>query len=372
MKTSGLEMHWRLGNAQLLVSDPRTRDSWDHLNLRGLNLPFMTASCWAIATQVFGNGSERLLVGRQGEHVRAMLLVTRTGRLGWQTFQPSQMPLGAWVAEADIDACEMAADALAKGLIVALSLTVSQVDPRHAARRTDGPADEQADYIETAWVEVTGTFEAYWSERGKNLRQNMRKQRKKLADDGVDMKFLAYRCEEDMAPALKRYGLIESAGWKADLGTSIHPDNEQGRFYRSLLEDAAKRGEAIVYELRFNEKVVAMNLCLVRQGLLVVLKTTYDESVDKSISPAFLLQEDVLRRLFEGDEVKRLEYYGRLRDWHTKWTDRKRMLHHLTVFRWPWVKAAAIWRRNARRRNIEPDLPRTIPTPGPISVERPG
>jgi hypothetical protein len=150
----------------------------------------------------------------------------------------------------------------------------------------------------------------------------------------------------EMAGALARYGALESTGWKASEGTAIHPDNAQGRFYRCLLETAAASGEAAVYEYLFDDRTVAMNLCLQRAGVLVVLKTTYDESF-KSLSPAFLLREEELQTLFGEHRVRRIEYYGRLMDWHTKLTENKRMLYHQTRYRWPWVKQFAASRRKA-------------------------
>lgn len=87
-----------------------------------------------------------------------------------------------------------------------------------------------------------------------------------------------------------------------------------------------------------------MNLCLSRQGVLVVLKTTYDESFP-SLSPAFLLREAELQELFEQGQIHRLEYFGRLMDWHTKWTEHKRGIYHLTQYRWPFLKRLAQVRR---------------------------
>ena len=139
---------------------------------------------------------------------------------------------------------------------------------------------------------------------------------------------------------------MESGKRKAERGTAIHPDNAQGRFYSELLEHASRRGEAVVYQYLFNERVVAMNLCLQRNGILVVLKTTYDESI-KSFSPAFLLRENELQEIYREGQVKCIEYYGRLMDWHTKLTDRKRGLYHLTQYRWPVLKKLA----NVRRGN---------------------
>jgi hypothetical protein len=130
-----------------------------------------------------------------------------------------------------------------------------------------------------AGYDLNGSFEEYWSGRGKNLRQNMRKQRNRLAAEGVTAQMRSLTHPADIAAAIERYGALESAGWKAAQGTAIHPDNAQGSFYRCLLEyrrrDAARPWSI---EYLFADRVVASNLCLRRGKTLVVLKTTYDES----------------------------------------------------------------------------------------------
>ena len=76
-----------------------------------------------------------------------------------------------------------------------------------------------------------------------------------------------------------------------------------------------------------------MNLCLLRGGTLLVLKTTYDERIASALSPASLLREAELRYIFDSPDIRRIEYYGRVMDWHTKWTSMQRTLYHLTTYR---------------------------------------
>ena len=331
-------LQWQNLPAPQLVAVPELAAQWDRLNAAHSNLPFLSAYAMAAALGVFGRGDERLLVARQGTHVVAMFLLQRCGTARWQTFQPSQIPLGAWVAVPEL-ALQALAQSLMRGpLGLCLVLSLTQLDPLFAARAPDGPAWTSADYIDTGWVEVQGSFEDFWSQRGKNLRSNMRKQRNKLAAEGSAIEFVERRSAPEMAEALQRFGVMESSGWKSQQGTAIHADNAQGRFYRQLLEEAASRGEAVVYELLLAGRTVAANLCLQRGGTLVVLKTAYDESLDKSLSPAFLLQEEQLQRLFATKGMRRVEYYGRFLEWHSRWTEHKRTLHHMTLYRWPWLK----------------------------------
>lgn len=243
-----------------------------------------------------------------------------------------------------------------------LGFSMTQVDPLLAPREIDQADTKHMDYIDTGWIDIIGTFDDYWAARGKNLRQNMRKQRNKLATEGTHIHMRVLTEPEDMADAIARYGVLESSGWKATEGTAIHPDNAQGKFYIQLLKNAAKHGEAAIYEYFFNEKTVALNLCVRRAETLVVLKTTYDESI-KNYSPAFLLNQDKVEQVFGQGIIKRLEYYGRMMEWHTRWTESKRTLYHLTCYRWPWLKQLAERRHKIKTDTSKPFILEDVNTP---------
>lgn len=340
---------WHKLPARSLAQDAQHRADWDRLNAARRDLPFMTSDAIVAALDVFGSGREMLAIGRAERRTVAMLVLAPQGRIGWQTFQPSQLPLGAWVAEPGVSPRAITHSLLRGPLGFCLVLSLNQVDPWLAPREEPSATSAVSDYIETGWVDVQGSFEDYWSARGKNLRQNMRKQRSKLSGDGIRLQTRVFTDPGDMAPAIERYGALESAGWKAARGTAIHLGNAQGRFYRELFETAARDGAAIVYECLFDDRTVAINLCLRRGETLVVLKTTYDESI-QSFSPAFLLNQDAVEKVFGCGTIRRLEFYGRLMDWHTKWTHNKRVLYHFTAYRWPIVKRLALQRARARAR----------------------
>jgi len=352
-------LDWRRYGAQALRTDAGLCAAWDRLNQSGLNTPFMAVDAVRAALDEFGSGEELLLCGSTGGHERAMLLLSPSGRFRWGTFQPSQLPLGTWVAERGLSPDHLAKQAVSSrslgGLCLALSLT--QVDPIQSPRVADSPTTRCDDYVPTAWIELVGTFDEYWAARGKNLRQNLRKQRNRLEAEGVTTELRVWRDQRDMAAALVRYGALESSGWKAEVGTAIHPENAQGRFYTRLFEQAAARGEALLTEYLFDGRTVAMNLGLQRGGIWVVLKTAYDESTARTFSPASLLREAELIHFFQPHSgIDRIEYYGRVMEWHTRLTDRQRMLYHLTCFRWAWLKKLAALRHTARSRTAAEGL----------------
>lgn len=100
-----------------------------------------------------------------------MFLLCRQGRFRWQTFQPSQLPLGAWVAAPQLQLLDLARSLMRGPIGLCLGLSITQVDPRIAPRAEDTPDSQHTDYIDTGWIDIEGTFDDYWSARGKNLRQ---------------------------------------------------------------------------------------------------------------------------------------------------------------------------------------------------------
>ena len=164
----------------------------------------------------------------------------------------------------------------------------------------------------------------------------MSKQANRLSRNNISVKFLEIADPAMVGKAVDAYGILESHGWKANTGTALHPGNAQGRFYKDIFEEYCRRGEGVVYQLWYDENLVATDLCLKRNGVLIILKTTHDEQ-QKTTSPAMLMRKQAFERLFGGGECCSIEFYGKVMDWHLKWTDDIRTLYHVTYFRFPWV-----------------------------------
>jgi CelD/BcsL family acetyltransferase involved in cellulose biosynthesis len=308
---------------------------WQELNQENGNSPLLASEFVRPLLSEFGTGRELLACHEQGGAITAMAIVVPRRAGIWETFQPSQEPVSLWVNARGLDVTALAASLLRALPGFPLILGLPQRDPMLAARPGDGGAVRTLDYIETAKISIEGSFDDYWSARGKNLRSNLRKQRSKLAHEGIVPRMEILREPSQMAQAIVNYGMLESAGWKAKTGTAVHHENAQGRFYRKMLEGFCARGAGSVYQYWFNEELVAMNLCIEGDGSLIVLKTSYKEELSGHYSPAFLMREDTLRRLFEERRFARLEFYGKVMEWHRRWTEESRRMYHLNNYRWP-------------------------------------
>lgn len=86
---------------------------------------------------------------------------------------------------------------------------------------------------------------------------------------------------------------------------------------------------------------------------MIVLKTAYDEALDH-VSPGMLMREDEFRQVFDERQVTRIEFYGRVLEWHTRWTDEIRTLYHVNYYRWPLIRTL-----HTMRSSSQTDAPNT-------------
>lgn len=327
--------------------------AWDALNDAGAASPVLTSDIFSIALRHFGTGDEQLAIARAGDRIVAMAVLQRRGSLHPQTFQPAQLPIGAWVQAPGMPLAAIA-QRLARVLPwPALAVGVSQQDPLIVSRPADDSrsAIETADYIETSAVGVSGAFEAYWNDRGSNLKQNLRKLHNKVVREGLTARAEFITEATQVGAAVDRYGVLESSGWKGQEGTALHPANVQGRFYRELLGRYADTGEALVAEYHIGDALVCSDLCIARNGVLVILKTAHSES-EARFSPATLLNFELFRHLFESSTCRRVEFYGRVMDWHRRWMSDSRVMYHVSAYRGRLIRrvvSAARARRASRR-----------------------
>ncbi len=354
---------------------------WDALNDAGFRSPVLHSDFVGPLLTHFGDGAERIAFVDDARAtvpaLRRAAVLIRANAFVHDSFQPSQAPIGLWLqddgAQGLPDAATMSALAAALGATTAM-VGLSQLDPEHVAR-IETAERIATDYIDTARVTITGSFDDYWAARGKNLRANMKKQRNKLEADGVELRFDCLVEPADVAAAIADYGRLESAGWKASGGTAVSADNAQGRFYRDVFERFCARGMGRIYRCFYgdgsHERVVAMDLCIEHHGVMVILKTAFDETI-RGTSPAFLMRHDYFPGIFATRRLSRIEFYGRVMEWHTKWSDEVRTLYHATTYRWPVVAKLDALRRARAARRVETagdgQAASPVPTPAPTGT----
>jgi len=325
-------MRWSLhGPAEL----SRLARDWTTLATRlggPLPLDFALIECLLAAFEPAG-----VRICRLGDErtVQALGVIERQSPLVWRTAKLDNAPLGLWLADPAIDL-----DAALARLLRALPgrpllLSLTGLDPALAPRPSDGGRTRTLDYFATPSITIEQGFEGWFAARSKNLRHNLRRQARRLAEAGVAVEIRCVEAPAEMADAVEGYAALESSGWKSLAGTAVTQGSRQARFYRDLLERFAARGEAQVWQIRYDGALVASDLCIVRSGVALILKTAYSEALaGNQTSPAQILRRTMFERLFDAPGARRIEFFGPVKPWHRTWSDEQRQLYHLNHYRW--------------------------------------
>lgn len=47
-----------------------------------------------------------------------------------------------------------------------------------------------------------------------------------------------------------------------------------------------------------------------------------------------LMRQEMFQLIFEDKGIRRIEFYGKVMDWHTKWSDDFRVMYHINYYPW--------------------------------------
>ncbi len=304
---------------------------WDKLNAElYVSHPYFDSDFVEPMLAFFSAGKERICIHRGGMGVDGLLIVMPVGLGRWSLFVPSQAQVVPVLVRHPDDL---------QSLVHALPQCLFSMD----LLCQDGLYKPSFDTIQTLlWgpirhthtmgVKLDGEFNDYWRERPGNLRKNVSRRFRKVQKAGLTIRLNRLSESADMQAAIARFGEMESVGWKGRCGTAVHSDNVQGGFYVEVLRRFSTFEKATIYELYFNDELVAMQLCIASPSMLVLLKTTYDER-QAVFSPGRLLLYALLEKEFADKRVQEIEFYTDADSEQLAWATDDRWISHYMLFR---------------------------------------
>lgn len=327
---------WRV--IQLARSLGEHGAAWDALNARLYrDHPLLSSLFVNGLLRHFGNGEEYLCQYHAAGQVQAMCVLHRKNALLWGSFLPSQAQIGATL----IDDPALV-DSLVRSLPgQALQLDLLCNDPAFGKVLQGAPRGNLLNQSLTIKVDLGGTFAGYWSSRSKQLQSNMKQRDKRLLDDGITQRYVTISDAGQILAAVDRYAALECAGWKGRNGTAVGSNPTQHQFYRDLMHGAAARGEAFVSELWFGDTLASSRLLIQRDAMIVILKTSYDETF-ASYSPGRLLLRQVIEQAFAANPGGAIEFYTDADQNQLEWASGQRWIQHRTLYRGPITQALSM------------------------------
>ena len=305
-------------------------DEWDSLNARLFDRhPMLDSRFVDPLLKYFGNGTECLCAIRADGSLSGMSIIKPRGYGVWTTFLPAQTQIGPVL----VSDSEVAFECLIglPGLPVQLDFLC--LDSAYQLRKPDGNGNfESADHALTMNVVLNGGFAAYWASRSKNLVHNMARYGRRLKGDGLSPRLMCLTAPTEVDAGVERYALLESKGWKGKAGTALERGGEQAEFYAEMMSRFAKSGDAMVFELWFDNQLAASRLIISNDNMMIILKTTYDEAL-RQYAPSRMLLYEVIQYAFANKAGGTLEFYTDATTDQLSWATGHRWVKHLTVYR---------------------------------------
>lgn len=155
-------------------------------------------------------------------------------------------------------------------------------------------------------VESDLSYDAYVARYSSKRRRNLRRAEQLLATHGD----VTYHTVEGPGPEAARayadFLAIEAAGWKGAAGTAL-AKSETTRNFGGHLFGPQRVADGVTFDiLAVSGRAVAVNVNLVRDGVVFAAKSAYDEHFSQA-SPGTLLDLYLLRRTLDGKVYKRLD-----------------------------------------------------------------
>lgn len=168
------------------------------------------------------------------------------------------------------------------------------------------------------WLELPDSLDALLAARSRNLRSQVRRRRRHLEREGD----LALRVVSG-GPTLERdlgaFFALEAAGWKGRKGTAIADDPKLRALYRSFAVRASSHDWLRLFMLELNGRLIAAELGCAFEGCGYVLKSAFDEDLDR-FRPGFVLMADVLGVCIE-EGLARYDFLGGPDEYKLRWAD---------------------------------------------------
>ncbi len=298
---------------------------WDGLNQRFFRSNPMLHSRFVDGLlKYFGTGEERLCILKPLDAPLAMCILKPMGRGVWATFLPSQAQIGLTLMLDSSDITSLIREL--PGIVGSVDLLCC--DPAFGDLTANGKPHFSQNHALTMNVSLEGDFEAYWAQRSKQLKKNFRRYERKTEEDQVDRSFRRITNRVDIAQAVSRYAELESQGWKGKSGTAINTSTPQGHFYIDIMNRFAELDAAFVFELWLGGALAASRLAVCSPGMIVILKTTYDETLEK-YAPGRQLLHEVIKDCFEVYPGNVIEFYTDANSDQLAWATGQRWIKHV-------------------------------------------
>lgn len=180
-----------------------------------------------------------------------------------------------------------------------------------------------------AFLPIAANFAEYRASLSSNFRSNLNKAAKKL-HQLTDVKISFLHGKAATETYLNQMIEVEAKSWKKDAGTAISNSPTDITFFQRLTQKLAAAGFLEWQILEAEGQVIAMNLAVRLQRLILIWKLGYDPAYSKC-SPGSMLLEEAIKLACASEEIDEINLMTD-HSWYDNWKMVKRPYYNLRLY----------------------------------------
>lgn len=198
-----------------------------------------------------------------------------------------------------------------------LSLTLPDGPAVVAATKRKGFVIQKPE-LPALWLPVSGDFEIYEKSLGSSRRQRLRRALRRAEEFGSIQFEIAKVSVERVPEFMEILGAVELLSWKGKQGTALTQDSSRHHFFYGYAEKMARLGRLVFGCLRIAGQPVAVQIGVIFNDTLWVLKIGFDQNF-APCSPGVLLMHRFVRFAFD-ERLQAVEFAGHYENWLEIWS----------------------------------------------------
>jgi CelD/BcsL family acetyltransferase involved in cellulose biosynthesis len=181
------------------------------------------------------------------------------------------------------------------------------------------------------YLAIAGDWEAFWKGTSQRFKKTCRNVQNRLERAGRVLIEEHVQVDPDGALFTELVELSRRS-WKGDRGVAIATMPNMHAFFAALTRRATARGWLLLWTLRLDGRLVAMEYQLRHDGRVNALRADFDPAL-REVSPGSALNFSIARALFGRPGVHEYDMGPGLNDYKLRWASGKHEAAHLMIYR---------------------------------------
>lgn len=179
------------------------------------------------------------------------------------------------------------------------------------------------------YIEVPSDLTLFHARLSSKFKAQLRRGLKKL-QEFPDLRFLCREESRSVHENMRRFELVEDAGWKGRENTSVKAMPANARFFQLAAERYAAAGWMEWNFMEGDGTTIGAHYAVRVRRTVYLLKIGYDERYSKS-TPGNVLLEGVVEHAIAAGDVDEISLVADC-EWHRHWAMKRRLLYDVVVF----------------------------------------